>query len=54
MSATRISTPSPLATGWRTLQALAQRHEFRIALDVGDEIEHLSAACGARGRLVRN
>ena len=31
------------------LQRLAQRHEFRIALDVGDEIEHLVARCGEPG-----
>ena len=32
----------------RTRKRLAQRHEFGIALDVGDEIEHLLARNGAR------
>ena len=39
------------------LQRLAQRHEFRIALDIGDEVEHLvgavrdAALCGICGML---
>ena len=41
MSATTISVPSGFGVRWRIFSALAQRHEFRIALDVGDQIEHL-------------
>ena len=41
MSAISVARPSPSGLRLRTLQSRAERHEFRIALNVGDEIEHL-------------
>ena len=42
MSATTISTPSAfLAAAACTFKRAAQRHELRILLDVGDQIEHV-------------
>ena len=41
MSATTTVTPSPFCVAAAHRQGAAQRHELRIVLDVGDEIEHV-------------
>ena len=41
MSATRTMVPSSFSLRLFTVKRAAQRHEFRIFLDVRDQVEHV-------------